>query len=518
MRATYTAAIVALGVVLACDEAPSPPVAPTADQSPSGDLIGLLPPSTVVAIELHNLAGRWDELRAIPPLAAVQDRVLERLELDAHDVPDLVGERAVLALVADEGSRELVPVAVLDPPSREGALARLGRSSLLVALEERGAVWAGPASRAPFVERIAAGLGASLHQAVDFAAVAQELPEGGLVRAVVNPRALREHLGVWAELHGSNAAGVLAAFFRSDLEAVEIAGFRRDIVDGEIVTDAWVGFDKEVVPEAVTQALATPRGPAALPPDIPADVLLACSFRTEAEAGLAWLRTIGARDPRGPLRNFDFWVDEFEARTGRDVERDIVGALGERGLALFLVGEDERAIDFIVIFEARDPARLEAAFVDLRDWLADQIMGRTLGLAIPRSWKALEENGTVHGLDLRIPFAILSGPVFQIANDRLVVATDRRSLRRGVRLALAAESWSTPEWALGDRGPPDEIALIRTAALARVLAAGAIRYEGDDGWSLGTISEFLGGAGDAQFSVHYEERGLRAVGRLRIDG
>ncbi len=299
---------------------------------------------------------------------------------------------------------------------------------------------------------------------------------------------------------------------------MEIAGFRRDIVDGAIVTDAWVGFEAQVVPDAFRRALATPRGPAVLPVDIAADVLLACSFRTEAEAGLAWLRTVGARDPRGPLRNFDFWVGEFEARTGRDVERDIVGALGERGLALVLVGEDERAIEFIAIFDAHDPARLEASLVDLRDWLAEQVWGRSLGLAMPRSWKAREGNGAVYGLDLRSPFATVSGPVFQLVNDRLIVATSRRSLRRGVRLARAAESWSTPAWALGPQGPPDEIGLIRTTALARVLAANAVRYAGDDAWLLGAISEFLDGAGDGQFLVRYQERGLRVAGRLRIDG
>ncbi len=124
----------------------------------------------------------------------------------------------------------------------------------------------------------------------------------------------------------------------------------------------------------------------------------------------------------------------------------------------------------------------------------------------------------MYGLDLRSPFGVVSGPVFQIANDRLVVATSRRSLDRGVRLAFTAESWSTPAWVLGDRGPPDEIGLIRTAALVRLLAAGAKSYEGDDGWSIGAIGEFLEGAGDGQFIVHYEEGGLRAVSRLRIDG
>lgn len=517
MRAITTVLVVLLGVVLACDDAPSPPSTPTVDHTSRGDLIALLPPSTLVAVELRNIAGRWDELRAIPRVAGVQDRVLERLGLEARDVPELAGERAVIALVAGGKELETVPLAVLDPPSHPRALALLKRSGGLAAIEARGAIWSGAASQARLVERIAGGEGTSVRDAVDFAELGVRLPEGGLVRAAVHPRALRDQLGAWAARRGLDAAGKLAAFLRADLESVETAGFRRDVVDGAVVTDGWIGFDEEVVPEAFTRALATSRRPAVLPADLPADILLVCSFRTEAEAALAWLRTMAARDPRGPLRNFDFWVDEFEARTGRDVERDIVDALGERGLALLVEGEDGRAVEFIAILDVRDPHRLEASLVDLRDWLAEQVWVHWLGLAMPRSWTANDGDGAVYGLDVRNPFVTIGGPVFRLIDDRLIVATSRHSLRRAVLMARAAESWSAPAWALGPQGPADELAVIRTTALARLLAASAVRSAAEDVWFLGALSEFLDGTGDLQLQVRYEGRGLSLAGRLRID-
>ncbi len=151
MRATITTmtlVIVALGVGLACDEAPSTPPPPSIQHLAGGDLIALLPSSTVAAVEFHDIAGRWDELHAIPRLGRLQDRILEHLELTADDVPEIAGERAVLAFIADEATHEIVTVAVFDPASREDALARLGRSGALAAVEERGALWAGPVARA----------------------------------------------------------------------------------------------------------------------------------------------------------------------------------------------------------------------------------------------------------------------------------------------------------------------------------------------------------------------------------
>jgi hypothetical protein len=278
----------------------------------------------------------------------------------------------------------------------------------------------------------------------------------------------------------------------ADLEAIEVAGFRREIIDGELVTDMWVGIDGDVVPEAFVRALAADRGPALLPPDLPGNALVAKSFRTEPEAGLAWLRALAARDPDGPLRNLDFWINEFEERTGRSVEADIVDALGERGLALLLESESAGSMELVAIVDADDPERLEAALIDLRDWLAEQIWGRSLGLAAPRLRDDDDENGAVHGL---------------------VVATGRESLDLGVELAGSAATWTTPAWALVD-GPPDEIAVLRTDALARALIAGS---GGRHDW-LAAAGEFLAQTSEGRLRVDYDPGGFSMTGWIRLGG
>ncbi len=519
MRAIMTRfVILTLGVALACDDAPSPTSATASLQSAQGDLIALLPDRTLAAVEFHDLAERWDELRAIAPLARAQDRLLNEIGLDADDVEDMAGANLVMALVPGDGWRRIVPVAVLDPPSHARALARLGRKGALVAVEGRGAIWTGPAVHAEVVERISAGDGTSLRQAVDFAALDERLPPGGLVRVVLHPPAVGEYLRARAEVAATSLAGRLAALLRAHFEAIEMAAFRRDVVDGAIVTDGWVGFDTGVIPEALKTALATDRGPATLPSDLPADVLLASSFRTEPEAGLAYLRSLAQRDPRGPLRNLDFWIDEFEARTGRDVERDIVAALGDRGFAFFLEGQGASDAEPVAILEARDPVRLEAALLDLADWLAQHVRGRTLGLTMPKRWDAEVESGVEHGVDVRTPLATVSGPVFQIVDGHLVIACSRDALRRGVELAAASGSWSTPAWALEGAGTADEIAGIRTAALARLLADLSASGASDSPDLYGAARELLEASGEGRFVVRYEEYGFHLSGRLRIDG
>jgi len=507
--------IAALGTALACDDAPeSGPAAPQLGSS-AEDLIDLLPGSTLVAVELRDLDSRWDALRAIAPLARLQDHVLDELGLDAAAIPTIAGPRAVLAFVADDASRGIVPLVVLDPPSHEAALESLAASDALVAAQSRGAIWAGPAHHARLLERIAAGDGTSLRQAVDFLALAEHLPAGGLVRAVLNPKAFGEWLWRVAEFEGTRPVGKLARLLAVDCDAIEVAGFRRDIEDGELVTDVWVGIDGDVAPPELTRALATHRGPAQLPSQLPAGVIMAKSFRTEAEAGLATLRAHAARDPGGPLRNLDFWIDEFEAWSGRDVESDIVAALGAQGASLLLEGEDEGSLELVVILDADDPARLEAALIDLRNWVAEQIMGRSLGLALPQNRDGETESGAVHGLDFRGPFVNVSGPVFQLVDDHLVVATNRHTLELGVELAGSAETWVTPAWALAD-GPPDEIALIRTSALAGLLTAASSDVLGRA--SLGdAIADFLAATGEGRLRVYYEESGFRMSGQLGID-
>ena len=505
-------ACLTIGLVIACDDTQDPGPAELQVQSTAEDLVGLLPSSTLAAAEFLNIDSRWSELRALPPLARLQDHVLSGLGLDADDVPAIAGSHAILALLEDE-SRRIVPIALLDPASPTDARQRLAESDDLVTVAARGAVWVGPAAHTRLVERTAAGDGTSLRKSIDFGLLARHLPAGGLVRVVLNPRALSAWLRRWAEYEGRSLARPLAQLFAADFEMVELAGFRRDIVDGQLMTDGWVGFASDVIPEAVTRALATERGPALLPAQLPGDAMLAKSFRTEPEAGLAWLRSVAERDPQGPLRNLDFWIAEFEARSGRDIETDIVGALGDRGLLLLLEGE-AGAPELVAILDTHDSERLVAALIDLRGWLAEQIRGRSLGLAQPRPRDAAGARGVVHGLDVWSPVGTLSGPVFQIVDDHLVVATSGRSLNVGVELARAASTWTTPVWALAE-GPPDEIAVVQLGALAGLLFEGSTHPFDGTVWSQ-PLAEFLASTEEGRLRVFYEDGGFRINGGLRI--
>jgi hypothetical protein len=226
---------------------------------------------------------------------------------------------------------------------------------------------------------------------------------------------------------------------------------------------------------------------------------------------------MAARDPDGPYRNLEFWMNEFEERTGRDVERDIAGALGSRGLALVLEADQGAAIEFVIVLDAHDPERLEAALVDLRDWLGEQVWGRSFWLAMPRSKDTDERGGVTHGIEFRSPFGTVTGPVFQVAGDHLVLATHRAGLDLGVQLAASADAWSTPDWALGEAGPPDEIAFMRTTTLGRLITEWSGTMDGDC-WMFEAIGEFLDGAGDGRIVVYWEEDGFRIDARLRVDG
>ncbi|MGD8699483.1 MAG: hypothetical protein PVJ43_09345 [Gemmatimonadales bacterium] len=510
---TIALAFAVMGLLAGCEDAQKPGPAELQALTEADDLIGLLPTSTLAAVELLDLEARWDELRAIRPMANLQDHMLDALDLNADDVPAIAGDRMVVALVAGDNWRGLVPVAVLDPPSTDEARRRLADSDEVFAVEARGALWVGPATQARWVERLAAGDGTSLHQVVDRGALAERLPPGGLVRVVLNSRALGQWLRGWAEYQSNLPARALARLIAADLLAIEAAGLRRDIVDGRLVTDLWVGIDDEVVPDAIVQALAADRGPAVLPPELPANWVVAKSFRTEPEAGLAWLRALAARDPDGPLRQLDFWIDEFESRTGHDVESDIIASLGARGLALVLEGGDG-GVELVAVIEARDPDRLEAALVELRDWLGEQIRGRTLGLARWQMRDGDGARGTAHALDVRSPFGRFSGPVFQVVNDHLVLATDQRSLSFGLELAGSAASWVTPVWAAAG-GAPDEIAVIRMNALAGILAEAPLVSAGQSD-RLEILNEFLAGVSEGRLRVDYEPDGFRMTGWLEL--
>ena len=97
------------------------------------------------------------------------------------------------------------------------------------------------------------------------------------------------------------------------------------------------------------------------------------AFRTEPEAHLAWLRHVSMRDPRGSLRNLDFWIEAFEERFDRVVERDLRGLLGDRGWGIVFESETGDAVELAIALETRDAEEMEHALLDLRAFMMDHI-------------------------------------------------------------------------------------------------------------------------------------------------
>ena len=315
-------------------------------------LIDLLPESTVAAIEVRNLASRWEEIRDLDAVAQMQDRLLPAVGMNVDDLPRIVGDEAMLALATSADGKRIVPLALLRPPGINTASNWIRSRPGVVLHREDDTLWVARVADARELERLARsnGYGPDLH----VREVAAQLPDGGLVRGWIDPDALRRLLldrvpGVWPV-----ALDLLSASVAAELEAVRFAGFRRDLQPSGVVTDAVVAYEPEVLPAEVAAGLAAPPGPAVLPAALPPGVAAMLSFRTQNDATLPWLRFVADSDSRGPLRNLGFWIDEIEERTGLDLERDLLDPMGERGWLALLDGGSTGSWGWVAMIESED--------------------------------------------------------------------------------------------------------------------------------------------------------------------
>jgi hypothetical protein len=273
--------------------------------------------------------------------------------------------------------------------------------------------------------------------------VYRRLLPGGLVRGWINPRGLREFLGRDTDGVRPVSIEILRSFATAGLEAIRFAGFRREIEAGGIITETVIGLDPAVLPREVARALrSTPEPSLYLPSPLPEGTVVVSSFRTEPEACLAWLLPVCANDPRGPLRQLEFWLDEIEDRSGIDPGRDLAGSLGDRGWFLLLGGDTTETVRAVAILEARDPLRAEETLLALRGWMIEHVRGRTLGGIRPRIRDEAMNGWTLRGVSIRTPFAELSGPAFLATDEHLVIGTDRTALEAGLRLLETREAWN----------------------------------------------------------------------------
>lgn len=482
-------------------------------------LIDLLPESTVGAVEIRDVARRWTEICEVPAIRGIQDRLLAGSGLTADDLPRLAGERAVLALLAAEDGRSLIPLAVLRPPRLDLAEAVLRRARVpgidgfaLTTRRSGDTLWVGPADASDRLEQLAAQNGRGRRHRLMIAEVAGQLPEGGLVRGWLAPDVLRSVLLNRVEGIDAPALDLLRTFVAAELHAARYAGFRRELAADGLVTDAVIGFDPAALPAQVARALATPAdAPPVLPSPLPRGVLLAAAFRTEAQATWDWLHHVGALDARGPMRNFEFWVDEFQDRFERDLERDLLDALGEHGWFFLLEGATAEAPQALLVIETRDAGRVEEVLVDLGSWLADQARARTLGLLAPRTHDGILGGLTTHGLRFRTPFAELPGPAFLVTGDHLVVGSGTPALVAGLELLHDRAAWQPVKVAVDRHDSfPNESIRARGSTLSGWFDALAARQA--PRWS-GAIAGLQSLAAD----VWYEADAIRVHGEVRIE-
>lgn len=440
--------IVAAALLLFClhPGAPPPesaaPAAPSRHEAETGSLLDRLPSSTAMAVEITGLAERWPEIQAVPALPGFLDRVLDPAGLSASDLPLLAGNEAVVALIPTVDWRSLMPVALLRPDDPEeaseilhGVMLPPGGDLSPVILRSRGILWVGPPGALDHLSRLAAGDGTSARESLVMDAVHRRLPDGGLVRGWVNAPALRAFLSGPAGRRGHPLMEALGSLLAAELEAVRFAGFRRELDGRTLTMDGVLGLDSDVLPPEVAAFLESHAGrDPVLPARLPTGTLVASAFRADGAACLAWLRYVAARNPRGPLRNLDFWMEEIRYRGGIDLERDLFGALGERGWLLIVADPAGGPPQAATILEASAPARLEEALLAVRTVLAEQIMVRSFGMVLPRRMDRASGGATVHELALWTPAGEPARPAFLLDGDHAVLATGSAALEAGQAL------------------------------------------------------------------------------------
>jgi hypothetical protein len=506
-------------------------------------MIDLLPESTILAMEIRDLAERWPEIRAVPVITRFLHRLLTGSDLEPDVLPRLAGNEAIVALIPSTEGRWVMPVALLRPLDIAEAEGILGGIALLVgdgaplAVQRgRGALWVGLPGASDRLKQIATGDGTPLRSSLAMDEVSRRLPAGGMARGWINPGALRTLL--LRQVEGVHPAPleILRSFATAKLEAIRFIGFRRELTTDGVVTDVVMGLDASALPHEMAHVLNPfPEDSRLLPSPLPAGTMVASSFTTEAEACLAWLRHVAASDPRGPLRNLEFWMEEFSSRTGLDLGRDLFGALGEHGWLFLLQGATSETVRAAAILETHDPERIEKTLLELRAWLAGHLQGRTLGTLRLRLRDNSLNGRTVHSSALWTPFAELPGPAFLITDEHLLAGIGEPALRAGLRLLATKDTWTRAPAEANSAADPLPESMEETAktvptypqkhirvvgpAIARWLAALADSHgSGREQPLVSALTHLLNEMNSIEVDIWYEEEIARIRSHVRFDG
>jgi len=490
---------------------------PAQGHAAAGDmwLRELVPASALLAVEVRDLERRWEEIRCIQPIAGLQDAILSCAGMKASLLPRLMGNHAVLFLARSDHYPHVVPIAILRPADPDQAVAVLAGIPTVSFRFGRGALWVGPSGAEDLLEHFSQEEGARLVEVLPFEEMQSRLPSGGLIRGLVNPKSLQEFLQDLNDRAGSAMHQWPIAAAVAELGTVRYAAFRRDLEDGELVTDGLVVYDVPLLPLEVQRIFNPQATPVSLPSELPANTLAAFAFRPEAQAWVPWLRYLAASDPRGPLRNLGFWIDEFEARYRRDLVRDLFGALGDRAWLLALSADNGRMAEFVLIVEARESPVLEATLLDSMSWMGEQLWLGTFGLIWPKTWLEDGRGRVVHGMTLHTPVSRTPGLRFELADGYLVIAGNPAAMQAGRALVEKIRQVAFDGGAASSGLPVHGTFWIRGAELGRLIRAGA-ESPSFSGCICNAIADLAAESDTLGIELRYGHDAVRFHGRLRI--
>ena len=521
MRHMLLSIIMVLSFLLWMDPTPGwRSILPPDDSADAGtvSLRDLVPATALLALEIRDLDRRWVDIRSIPAVAKLQDGVLSCAGISPEAVPKLAGDRAVLFLAPSEAQPFVMPIAVLRPAVMREAEHILEAIPQLSYRHAQGALWVGPIGAQEVLERSIRDRGPRLSKILPLDEVDAKLPGGGLVRGWLNPAAC-------VELLQNSRMDVLplplrwaAASLGAELTAVRYAAFRRDFEHGELVSDGVVAYDTARLPSAVAPILNPSASPTLIPAELPAETLAIVAFRPEAQAWIPWLRFLGDANPRGPLRNLGFWIDEFQHRYRRDLERDLTGALGERGWFLALDVPNSKP-EFVAILEIREASSLEPTLRDLFSWMGEQLWLGTFGIVLPKPWVDMSGGHVVNGMTLRTPFANIPWLNFEVTAQHLVIATSLKAMQVGRAFGETLQRAETGSALSGNGSPAHASVWVDGTRAARRLTARADGAATDPvGCLCNAVARVAAEMLSLRAEMHYQSNAVQLRGRLQFRG
>lgn len=409
-------------IILASSIAMAPSAITVHSEEP-GSLSALVPDSAMVTLTFTNLQKRWSELQAIPGMRSFHERLLGTVGMHPDDIPILTADSAVVALLPAENGHSIFPLILLRPDDPVAAETLL--PDQLTVHRSADTLWISFGDTGDRLRELADADRPNLSWS----------PSGNeLIEGRIDPEAMAGFLRSGTEGIDPPPLAIARSIYAGILDDVRSIEFTRDVRAGSILADGRIEMNLDRLPAECRKVFMTaPDSPPVLPSPLPRHMILASSFRTEPGASYAWFQRIADSDPRGPLRNFEFWMSEFEERTGYNLEKNLIHALGERGWFFLLEGDRDHTLNGVGIFEVRNDRILDETLSDLLQFFGDQTQGRTLGLVSPQV--------TGNSLKFRTPFGEFPGPAFEIRDGHLLIATSPEALAEGEKLLRTRNHW-----------------------------------------------------------------------------